>query len=219
MCARNHDRDGHIWLPRLGWQEVNDDLRVRLEKIFAVPMIIIALMILPVLLVEFRLQEQVAAHLWLRLLLHVSTGLIWFAFAAEFIVMVSVAEKKLRYCREHWLDLAIILLPLISFLRSLRIVRATRLARMAKVQQLTKMSRLYRLRGLAMRGFRALLMLKLLNRLLGISPEKRLRKYQEQLREKEKEIAALRHYDQGSRERNRGAQESRRAAEESHDHR
>ncbi len=193
LCARNHDRDGQVWLPLLGWQEVNDDLQSRLEKIFAIPMILIALMILPVLLVEFRFQEQMAAHLWLRLLLHVSTGLIWFAFAAAFIVMASLADKKLRYCREHWLDLAIILLPLISFLRSLRIVRATRLARMAKVQQLTRMSRLYRLRGLAMRGFRALLMLQLLNRLLGISPEKRLRKYQAQLREKEKEIVTLRH--------------------------
>jgi hypothetical protein len=193
LCARNHDRDGDIWLPILGWQEVNDDLRMRLEKIFAVPMIIIALMILPVLLIEFRFQEQVAAHLWLRLLLHLSTGLIWLAFAAEFIVMASVAERKLRYCKEHWLDLAIILLPLISFLRSLRVVRATRLARVARVQQLSRMSRLYRLRALAVRGFRALLMLELLNRLLRISPEKQLRKYLEQLQEKEKEIASLRH--------------------------
>ena len=59
-------------------------------------------------------------------------------------------------------------------------------------RQLTKMSRLYRLRGLAMRGFRALLLLELINRMLGVPPEKQLRRLREQLREKEKEVAALR---------------------------
>jgi hypothetical protein len=34
--------------------------------------------------------------------------------------MISVAPRRLEYCKKHWLDLAIILLPLISFLRSLR---------------------------------------------------------------------------------------------------
>jgi voltage-gated potassium channel len=90
------------------------------------------------------------------------------------------------------LDLVIILLPLVSFLRTLRVVRATRVARLAKLQQLSKMSRLYRLRGLAMRGFRAILLLELLNRILGVSPDTRLRKMREQLREKERELDVLR---------------------------
>ncbi len=101
--------------------------RDRLETMFSVPMIIIALTILPVLLIEFGMRHHVLTRPWLQCMLHTSTGVIWFAFAAEFVVMVSVAEKKLRYCREHWIDLAIILLPFISFLRSLRAVRATRL--------------------------------------------------------------------------------------------
>jgi voltage-gated potassium channel len=192
ISARNGDMDGKIWLPVTGWVEVDDQLRERLEKTFSIPMIFIALLILPVLLVELTMTEQVAQNRWLRNLLHFGTGLIWFAFALEFILMVSVAKKKLRYCREHWLDLAIILLPLISFLRSLRAVRAMRVARLAKVQQLGKMSRLYRLRGLAMRAFRALMLLELVNRLLGVSLEKRLRKLREQLEEKEQEIESLR---------------------------
>jgi voltage-gated potassium channel len=192
ISARNDDMDGKIWFPVIGWVEVDDDLREHLEKAFAIPMIFIALLILPVLLIEYTMTEHVAQNRWLRNLLHVGTGLIWFAFALEFIVMVSVAKKKLRYCIEHWLDLAIILLPLISFLRSLRAIRAMRVARLAKVQQLAKMSRLYRLRGLAMRGFRALMLLELLNRLIGISLEKRLHKLREQLQEKELEIESLR---------------------------
>lgn len=191
LSARNQDMDDMVWLPFLGWQTVDDSLRDRLERDFSVPMVLIALAILPVLLVEVGMSDVVTQKPWLQTLLHISMGLIWFAFAVEFIIMVSVAEKKLRYCREHWLDLAIILLPLISFLRTLRVVRATRLARLAKLQQLSKMGRLYRLRGLALRALRAVLLFGLLNRLLRITPEKRLRQLREQLAEKEHEIEDL----------------------------
>jgi len=106
-------------------------------------------------------------------------------------VMFSVSDKRLRYCKQHWLDIAIILLPFISFLRSLRIVRATRVARLARVEQLVRMSRLYRLRGLAMRALRAMLLLKLLNRLFKVAPDKQLRKLREELRERETDVRAI----------------------------
>lgn len=192
MCARNPDMDGKIWFPSLGWQPVNRRLRKRLEKAFSVPMIFIALAILPVLLVEFGMRQTVIRWPWLQFMLHASTGVIWFAFATEFIVMVSVAEKKLAYCKAHWIDIAIILLPFISFLRSLRAVRAMRLARVAKVQQLSKMGRVYRLRGLAMRVVRALMILELFNRVFRIGPERRLEKLNTILEEKMREIEVLR---------------------------
>lgn len=191
LCWRNLDRDGKVWLPGAGWREVTEDLRLELERAFSIPMVIIALMILPVLLIENFMTGVMTTHLWLRVLLHVGTGVIWLAFAVEFIVMVSVARKKLVYCKEHWLDLAIIVLPLLSFLRSLRIVRAMRLAKFAKLKQLQSMSRLYRLRGLAMRGFRALLLLDVLNRMLFVTPEKKLRALRLELEEKELEITQL----------------------------
>ena len=148
-------------------------------------------MILPVLLVEFAMVEQVASHVWLQVVLGVSTGLIWFAFAAEFIVMVTMADKKLRYCKQHWLDLAIILLPLISFLRSLRVVRVARAA-VCGVQQLTRMGRVYRLRGLAMRAFRGVLLLELVNLAPRVKPERRIRALRGLLEEKEREVVGLR---------------------------
>jgi hypothetical protein len=193
LCARHPDMDGKIWLPWLHWRKPNASLRNRLERLFSVPMILIALAILPVLLIEFGMRQQVMTHRWLQLVLHVSLGVIWFAFAAEFIVMFSVADKKLRYCKQHWLDIAIILLPFISFLRSLRIVRATRVARLARVEQLVRMSRLYRLRGLAMRALRAMLLLKLLNRLFRVPPDKQLRQLREELREREADVRFLKH--------------------------
>lgn len=191
MCARNPDMGGRIWLPGLGWRKPNAALRTKLERLFSIPMILIALAILPVLLIELGMRQQVLTHEWLRCALHVSLGLIWFAFAAEFIVMFSVADRKLKYCKEHWIDIAIILLPLISFLRSLRIVRATRMARLARVEQIVRLSRVYRLRGLAMRALRAMLLLKLLNRLLRTAPDKQLRRLREELREKQADIRFL----------------------------
>ncbi|MHB8971978.1 MAG: potassium channel protein [Pirellulaceae bacterium] len=191
LCVRNPEMNGKVWLPGLRWRKVNASLRARLERILSVPMILIALAILPVLLIEFGMRHQVAEYRWLQFTLHVSLGVIWFAFAAEFIVMLSVADKKLRYCKGHWIDIAIILLPFVSFLRSLRIVRATRVARLARVELLARMSRLYRLRGLAMRALRAMLLLKLINRLLPPDPEKQLKRLREQLREKEADIRFL----------------------------
>lgn len=192
LATRHADQAGRLWLPGLGWQTVDEDLRQRLERALSIPMLVIALLILPVLLVEFAMAEQVASRVWLQIALGVGTGLIWFAFAAEFIVMITIADKKLRYCKQHWLDLAIILLPMISFLRSLRVVQAARAARLARLQQLTKMSRVYRLRGLAMRAFRGVLLLELVNRVLRIKPERRLRALREMLEEKEREVNRLR---------------------------
>ena len=186
------EMDGRIWLPKFGWSRINERLRLRLEKIFGLPMIVIALMILPILLLEFGFHEQIVERFWLRVLVHMSTGMIWFAFALEFIIMCSVADRKIQYCKQHWLDLAIILLPLISFLRSMRIVRASRLGRLAKLQQLTKMARMYRLRGLSIKAFRALLLFEVINRLMGVTPERRVRSLKEQLAQKELAVSALR---------------------------
>lgn len=191
LAAANPERNEQLWLPGVGWTDANDEIRERLQKVFGIPMIVIALMILPVLLVEFGLHDQLNQRPWLRAVLHISTGVIWFAFAVEFILMYSVAPKKLRYCKDHWIDLAIILLPLISFLRSLRLVRATRLAKLAKVQHLAKMGRVYRLRGLVIKALRALLLFEVLDRLLPISPERRVESLREQLEERRAEVADL----------------------------
>lgn len=186
---------GHIWLPVLGWTPPGKAASKQLARFFGKPMIVIALMILPILLLEFGLKDFVARHFWLQLLIYAATGFIWFAFTLEFILMISVSDKRLRYAKENWIDLAIILLPLISFLRGFR---ALRIARLAKVQQLAKMGRIYRMRGLGMKLFRALLLLEVVNRLLRITPEKQLTRLEtlredhlEELAEIDKSIAEL----------------------------
>lgn len=188
MCARCPELGERLWLPGLGWRKANKRLRQRLERRFSFPMVMIALMILPVLIIEFFMKTQVAQYAWLRMLLHISTGVIWFAFAAEFILMVSVADKKIAYCKKHWIDIAIILVPLFSFLRSLRVLRATRL-----IPQLTKMARVYRLRGTAAKGLRALILLELAQRFTPGSVDRSIEKLQRQLDDLQEQAKEVRH--------------------------
>lgn len=192
LCAQRREDINQIWLPQFGWCVVDRNLRRKLERIFSFPMIGIALLILPVLGLQHYFGERIADYPTLRILLHFGTGLIWFAFAVEFIVMVSVAPQKLVYCKQHWLDLVIILLPLVSFLRTLRLLRASKLLKVGKLQQLSRVVRIYRLRGVAMRGLRALLLLEVLHRLLRTKPETRIVKLEQQVIDKQRELDELR---------------------------
>ena len=186
LAAPSAAHGGCIWLPRLGWQQPGKALHAQLERAFGKPMLLVALLILPILLIEYGLHSLVENHEALRVALHVSTGFIWCAFTIEFLIMVSATDKRIHYIKTHWIDLAIILLPLISFLRSLRVLR---LGKLAKVQKMAKMGRVFRVRGLLMKVLRALMLLGFVNRILRITPEKRLARlkntYDEQLKDLE----------------------------------
>lgn len=188
LAAPSLEQGGKIWLPRLGWRQPGKALTKKLERSFGSPMLIIALLILPILLIEFGLKDLVASHFGLRITLHVCTGFIWAAFAFEFIVMISATDRKLAYVKKNWIDLAIVLLPAISFLRS---IRAFQLAKFAKVQQLARVGRIYRMRGLMMKAVRALMLFEFLNRLLRVTPEKKLAKLLEQREERADELKEL----------------------------
>ncbi len=175
-----------LWLPGLGWQVKGRALFERLEQLATVPMVVIALMILPLLGIEFLLKEKVAEIPWLSISLDASAAFIWFAFALEYVLMLSVAEEKLVYAKKNWLNLLIILLPLIAFLRGFQVVRAFRVARAGKLV------RVYRLRSLLLRVYQAMVALSAIERLLHRDPGKHLAKLQKQCDEKERELAALR---------------------------
>ncbi len=188
--ARVKALGGQIWIPLLGFQTVNRQLRQRLEKLLSVPMIIIAFLILPLLALEYGPWEwarELRGHPWVVDFLFVSSVVIWFAFAVEFVIMVSVAESKPAYCAWRWLDLAIVVLPVLQFLGNWGFLRLSRLLRL---EQLGQLARIYRFRGLWTRAWRAIVLLELLQRLLA-TPEKRLRKLRHRLALKEEELQEL----------------------------
>jgi voltage-gated potassium channel len=189
LGSRGYARIDEIWLPFLGWRTVDKHLRRRLEQFFSMPMIVLALLTLPLLAVEYYWQEQISTNPTLALIVDVSTSFIWLAFAFEFIVQSSLAERKWQYVLYHWVDLLIVLLPLVDALPVLRSLRAFQILRM---QQLTRLGRAYRMKAVAMKLWRAVLVLEVIQRLTGSSKAKRLRRLKELLRAKEEELGELR---------------------------
>ncbi|QDT96986.1 hypothetical protein [Gimesia aquarii] len=185
ICARDQMTGRAIWFPILAWQEVTPEFRERIRKSFSVPLLLIALLVLPLFAVELYWQKQIESSAMLADLTAIATGFIWFAFTLEFIVMISIEEKRLEYCRKHWIDLAVICLPMIAFMRALRITGLLRL------QQLTKSARVFRLKSLIMKLYRAMLVLEVVNRLMHRNPEKSIARLEVLLAEKEKEVEEI----------------------------
>ena len=189
MGRRGLGRPNQIWLPVLGWRDVDNRLRHALERFFSVPMIGFALMVLPLLAIEYFWAEQIRDEPILRLWFDIGTAVVWLAFSVELIVMVSASDRPWRYCLFHWIDVAIVLLPLIEVLPLFRLLR---LGRVLRLDQLLRWGRLHRVQALATRGWRALLLLRVMQRLTARSPEHRLRQLRELLRAKEDEATELR---------------------------
>ena len=128
LCGRDHVDGSHVWLPRLGWQPIDRSLEKLLARRFSIPMIIIALLVLPVVILELFWAELIVNSSWLTFVLETATICIWMAFVFEFVVMISVTKRKLVYCRKNWIDLAIVLLPMLSFMRAARLGSALQLS-------------------------------------------------------------------------------------------
>lgn len=175
-----------VWLPGMGWQQADQAFFERLDRAFSIPMLFMALLILPILAVELFWAEQAKAYRAVTIALDLGTALIWLAFTVEFIVMSTVAQKKLKYVVRHWINLAIILLPFLAFVRGFQFVRLLRLGKLGKALKV------YRMRGLGLRAWQGMVALEVLERLLHRDPQSRLRHLKEVLAEKEQETERLR---------------------------
>lgn len=185
MGFATYPRSGCVWLPVIGWQRRGRDLFERLDRRFSVPMLLITLLILPILAIELFGAEYLPEYPTLALLRDVGTSTIWLAFAFEFILMSAIAEAKLPYLAKNWVNLVIILLPMIAFLRGFQAVRLLRLGNTAKAL------RVYRLRGLGLRAWRGVVALELVERLLYRKPDSRLAYLRRKLRDKQHDLDQL----------------------------
>jgi voltage-gated potassium channel len=189
MGCSSEVRPNHIWLPGFGWSEIDNSLRKTLERVFSIPMIFFALMVLPLLALEYFQAEQIRSERMLALWVDIGTSIIWLAFAIELIIMVAVSDRAWRYCFAHWIDVIIVLLPLVEMLPVLRLLRVGRVLRL---EQLLRWGRLHRLNALLTRGWRAFLVLQIVHRLTGHTLEGRLKQSRELLQAREEEVAELR---------------------------
>lgn len=188
MATHGVTRPGRMWLPWLGWRPIDYDLQKTLERVFAGPMLFMAVMILPVLAVEYFWADAIEASAALQRTLAISVGVIWIAFTTEFIIRISAADSKTQYAFQHWVDLAVVVFPTVEFLPFLRVLRVTRVMRLDTI---ARMAKYYRIYGLAGKGWRGLVVLQLIQQLFNRSPQARLSRLQSQLESKKEEMRDL----------------------------
>jgi hypothetical protein len=184
MASRHIQDVGLTWLPFYGWAKSNEGLLVQLKRKFSIPMIIIALLIIPVLLVEWKFYDEVSAYLNtdLSFVLDMVQAFIWMAFAFEFILMFSITNEKVDYIKNNWIDVFIILLPFIAFIRTLRLI---------KIARLSQLARGYKLRGLLMKARQGFVFASFFYRILTIKPNFQIKNLKKKLEKNQKEREAI----------------------------
>ena len=76
-------------------------------------MIILALAILPLLVFELVRRPEGA----MRTAMQIGFAIIWLAFVIEFVIKIAIAESRVEYVRRNWIDLIVILVPVLRPLR------------------------------------------------------------------------------------------------------
>ena len=185
LGAKDHETNHRIWLPGLGWQHISFELERRIQRALRFPMIVMALLILPLLAAEYFFAEQLASDHLLAGFTAAASGIIWAAFSAEFILMATVSRNKFEYCRHHFLELLIILLPALGVLGTIQLGRELR------INQITKAANLYRLRGLATRSWQSLTMFEFVDRVLSGPPQKTIERLKLLVEKKQDELSQL----------------------------
>lgn len=107
-----------------------DEIAERIEDKIEKPMIILALLIIPVLLVELGI---VTTNPFYMSLASKIDDLIWFIFLFEYLLLVSLHSNKIQYTKKNWLIVLILIIsppilspPSFASVRSLRFLRALR---------------------------------------------------------------------------------------------
>jgi voltage-gated potassium channel len=182
-------QNSQIWIPFMGWKTKERALEKQLTRFFSLPMIFVALMVLPILGIEYCRKDWME-HKWVNNLLSLGSQIIWLAFTIEFTLVISVARKKMAYCARHWIDLAIILLPVILFV--LPFLSFLPLARLARLSRVMRSTRLLRLKGVGLKAFQALVLFSGTKRFGKNYHAKRLKRLRNLLAEMEEDMEELR---------------------------
>ncbi len=120
-----------------------DERSSRVERAFEVPILIAALLVIPVIVVE---QSDVREP-W-RTVAGILNWAIWVAFAVELAVMLAVVRDRWAWVRAHPLEVAVVLLTppfLPSSLQAARVLRLLRLLRLLRIAKLAR--RMFSLEG------------------------------------------------------------------------
>jgi voltage-gated potassium channel len=135
-----------------------DERSERIARRFDVPMLVAALLVVPVIAVE----QSSLGEPW-RALASVLNWTIWIAFASEVVVMVAVVPEKWRWIRAHPLEVFIVVATPPFIPTGLAGARALRLLRLFRLLRLASLAR----RTFSLAGLRYVALLAALTVLVG----------------------------------------------------
>src|SRR5918993_1640106 len=121
-----------------------DERSERIARRFELPMLIAALLVIPVIVIE----ESPVGEPW-DTIASVLNWAIWLAFLTEAVVMLAVVPDRKAWLRRHPIEVIVVLLtpPLLpASLQSLRVLRLARLLRLVPLVRLGP--RLFSIEGL-----------------------------------------------------------------------
>lgn len=116
----------HVKMPFYGVIVSDDRLRARVDRYFHKPMLILALLVLPLLAVELWVPDADIKFSALWWSCGTAFVIIWGAFLIEFVIKISIAESRVEYVKSNWLDLIIIILPVLRPLRAATLAKTSR---------------------------------------------------------------------------------------------
>jgi voltage-gated potassium channel len=130
------------------------DRTMLVKRVFDVPVVVAALLVVPVILVE---ATSTVGRPWTTIATIVN-WVIWFVFASELIAYMVVVENRWKWLREHPLEVVIVILTPPFLPSSLQAIRAFRLLRVLRLLRLAKIgNQLFSTQGLRYSALLALL--------------------------------------------------------------
>lgn len=185
LSTRDHVDGSHVWVVGIGWTKSTLVLERQLSQAFGIPMMALALPVLPMVVAQLFWSSAVNSNPTLKFTMATATAVIWVAFVFEFAIMFTVTKRKLKYCKEHWINLLIVLMPAFGFLR------LAALGGLFKLNALAKTVSVFRLRGLAIRFWRAMISLGVIDKALRKTPDHKIEKLDQMIAEKQEELELL----------------------------
>jgi voltage-gated potassium channel len=121
--------------PDPAYSGVTDDRSAAAAKRFEFPILLAALLVVPVIFIE----QSHADRAW-KIAAAAANWAIWFAFAVELVVMLILVPDRRAWLRAHRLETAVVLLAPPLFPASLQATRIFRLLRLIRLLRIAKIA-------------------------------------------------------------------------------
>jgi voltage-gated potassium channel len=156
----------------------------------------------PFWLIDLFFSKKLQDYILLQHVMNIGNAIVWAVFVAEFVIEISITRKWRQYLIKHWIELLIILLPMLALARFLRLAQFSFLAKFSFIQKIVvsytakwqKLLNIYRARSTMNRLVRVFILIDVIRRWQQKrNPQKYLQKLHEQLEEKQQELDDIKH--------------------------